>query len=237
MVLFVRLVCFFFSSRRRHTSCALVTGVQTCALPISRAGCAGGALRAQRVRAGRGLEHRLLRPVGRGAGQGAGEADRKRTGRREPAGAAPRQFHQRTDRALPRAAGRALMGTNISPLAGKPAQAAQLVNVDKLLAAYFDVKPDPSVAAQRVAFGTSGHRGSSFDGSFNEQHVLALTQAICEYRKEQGLDGPLFLGTTPNAKSKLGAERARQRNAATGVEVRNAGENGRGPGGEGGGGK
>src|SRR3546814_17740099 len=82
----------------------------------------------------------MLRPVGRGAGQGAGEADRKRTGRREPAGAAPRQFHQRTDRALPRAAGRALMGTNISPLAGKPAQAAQLVNVDKLLAAYFDVK-------------------------------------------------------------------------------------------------
>src|SRR3546814_3008457 len=75
------------------------------------------------------------------------------------------------------------MGTNVSPLAGKPAQAAQLVNVDKLLAAYFDVKPDPSVAAQRVAFGTSGHRGSSLDGSFNEHHVLAITQALCEYRK------------------------------------------------------
>src|SRR3546814_4956248 len=91
-------------------------------------------------------------------------------------GAAPRQFHQRTDRALPRAAGRALMGTNISPLAGKPAQAAQLVNVDKLLAAYFDVKPDPSVAAQRVAFGTSGQRGSSFDGSLNrsEEHKSEL---------------------------------------------------------------
>src|SRR3546814_243987 len=220
MVLFVRLVCFFFSSRRRHTSCALVTGVQTCALPISRAGCAGGALRAQRVRAGRGLEHRLLRPVGRGAGQGAGEADRKRTGRREPAGAAPRQFHQRTDRALPRAAGRALMGTNISPLAGKPAPAAQLVNLDKLLAAYFDVKPDPSVAAQRVAFGTSGHRGSSFDGSFNEQHVLAITQAICEYRKEQGIDGPLFLGIDTHALSKPACDSALEVLAANGVEVR-----------------
>src|SRR3546814_8757852 len=104
---------------------------------------------------------------------------------------------QRADPPLPRTAEWALMGTNVSPLAGKPAQAAQLVNVDKLLAAYFDVKPDPSVAAQRVAFGTSGHRGSSLDGSFNEHHVLAITQAICEYRKAQGIDGPLFLGIDP----------------------------------------
>src|SRR3546814_10163655 len=100
------------------------------------------------------------------------------------------------------------MGTNISPLAGKPAQASQLVNVDKLLAAYFDVKPDPSVAAQRVAFGTSGHRGSSFDVSFNEQHVLAITQAICEYRKEQGIDRPLFLGIDPHEMSQPAHARA-----------------------------
>src|SRR3546814_7707539 len=112
------------------------------------------------------------------------------------------------------------MGTNISPLAGKPAQASQLVNVDKLLAAYCDVKPDPSVAAQRVAFGTSGHRGSSFDGSFNEQHVLAITQAICEYRKEQGIDGPLFLGIDTHALSKPACDSALEVLAANGVEVR-----------------
>src|SRR3546814_15261286 len=112
------------------------------------------------------------------------------------------------------------MGTNISPLAGKPAQASQLVNVDKLLAAYCDVKPDPSVAAQRVAFGTSGHRGSSFDGSFNEQHVLAITQAICEYRKEQGIDGPLFLGIDPHALSTPACDSALEVLAANGVAVR-----------------
>src|SRR3546814_4297123 len=112
------------------------------------------------------------------------------------------------------------MGTNVSPLAGKPAQAAQLVNVDKLLAAYFDVKPDPSVAAQRVAFGTSGHRGSSLDGSFNEHHVLAITQAICEYRKAQGIDGPLFLGIDTHALSKPACDSALEVLAANGVEVR-----------------
>src|SRR3546814_374572 len=111
------------------------------------------------------------------------------------------------------------MGTNVSPLAGKPAQAAQLVNVDKLLAAYFDVKPDPSVAAQRVAFGTSGHRGSSLDGSFNEHHVLAITQAICEYRKAQGIDGPLFLGIDTHALSKPACDSALEVLAANGVEV------------------
>src|SRR3546814_2323577 len=73
------------------------------------------------------------------------------------------------------------------------------------------VKPDPSVAAQRVAFGTSGHRGSSFDGSFNEQHVLAITQAICEYRKEQGIDGPLFLGIDTHALSKPACDSALDR--------------------------
>ena len=69
-----------------------------------------------------------------------------------------------------------------------------LVNVQKLVAAYYALIPDPSVPAQRVAFGTSGHRGSSFDTSFNEWHVRAITQAICDYRRSKGVDGPLFLG-------------------------------------------
>lgn len=112
------------------------------------------------------------------------------------------------------------MATQVSPLAGKPAQAAQLVDVDKLVAAYFDIKPDPSVPAQRVAFGTSGHRGSSFDGSFNEQHVLAITQAICEYRKAQGIDGPLFLGIDTHALSGPARDSALEVLAANGVEVR-----------------
>src|SRR3546814_3916669 len=109
----LRWLFFFFSSRRRHTRCALVTGVQTCALPIY-----------------------------------------------------------------------------------------------------------PSVAAQRVAFGTSGHRGSSLDGSFNEHHVLAITQAICEYRKAQGIDGPLFLGIDTHALSKPACDSALEVLAANGVEVR-----------------
>ena len=107
-----------------------------------------------------------------------------------------------------------------NPLAGKPAQAAQLVDIDKLLAAYFDLKPDPSVAAQRVVFGTSGHRGCSFDRSFNEAHVLAITQAICEYRAQQGIDGPLFLGIDTHALSKPACDSALEVLAANGVEVR-----------------
>lgn len=83
---------------------------------------------------------------------------------------------------------------SVSPLAGKPADASALIDVKSLLAAYFTGQPDPSVPAERVAFGTSGHRGSSLDNSFNEAHILAITQAICLYRKEQQIDGPLFLG-------------------------------------------
>ena len=78
----------------------------------------------------------------------------------------------------------------VSPLAGKPADASILVDVPKLVTAYYTGQPDPAVAAQRVAFGTSGHRGSSLDDAFNEAHILAITQAICLYRKEQGIDGP-----------------------------------------------
>ena len=93
------------------------------------------------------------------------------------------------------------MGTQISPLAGKPAQSAQRVDIGKLLDAYYSVKPDPKNPAQRVAFGTSGHRGSSFDGSFNENHILAISQAICAYRGQQGIDGPLFIGIDTHALS------------------------------------
>jgi phosphoglucomutase len=89
----------------------------------------------------------------------------------------------------------------ISPLAGQPAQAAQLVDVSKLIHAYYSQRPDPALPAQRVAFGTSGHRGSSFDASFDEAHVLAISQAICSYRWRQGIDGPLFIGIDTHALS------------------------------------
>jgi phosphoglucomutase len=89
----------------------------------------------------------------------------------------------------------------ISPLAGKPANPDMLVNIPKLITAYYAEAPDPKVPAQRVAFGTSGHRGSAFNGSFNENHILAITQAICLYRKTQGTDGPLFLGIDTHALS------------------------------------
>jgi phosphoglucomutase len=82
----------------------------------------------------------------------------------------------------------------LSPLAGKPAPADLLVNLPRLVTAYYSLRPDPAVREQRVAFGTSGHRGVSFDASFNEDHVLAITQAICAYRRQQNINGPLFLG-------------------------------------------
>jgi phosphoglucomutase len=84
--------------------------------------------------------------------------------------------------------------TSTNPLAGKPAPASMLVDLPRLITAYYSERPDPSVATQRVAFGTSGHRGVSFQASFNEAHVLAMTQAICTYRKQQNITGPLFLG-------------------------------------------
>jgi phosphoglucomutase len=90
---------------------------------------------------------------------------------------------------------------SISPLAGKPAPQSILVNVPRLVTAYYSRKPDPEIASQRVKFGTSGHRGSAFDCAFNEDHILAITQAICEYRKQHGLDGPLFLGIDTHALS------------------------------------
>ena len=111
------------------------------------------------------------------------------------------------------------MSTKISPLAGKPAPASILVDVPKLLDAYVDLRPDPKVPAQRVAFGTSGHRGIAFERSFNEWHVLAISQAICEYRNGKGFDGPLFIGIDTHAVSQPALESALEVLAANGVET------------------
>jgi phosphoglucomutase len=111
------------------------------------------------------------------------------------------------------------MSTRISPLAGKAPPAADLVDLSALLAAYADLRPDPSVPAQRVAFGTSGHRGSSFARSFNEWHVLAISQAICEYRSGKGIDGPLFIGIDTHALSQPAFDSALEVLAANGVET------------------
>jgi phosphoglucomutase len=107
----------------------------------------------------------------------------------------------------------------VSPLAGKPAPRDILVNVPRLITAYYKEVPDPSVASQRVAFGTSGHRGSAFDRAFNEWHILAITQGICEYRKKQGTDGPLFLGMDTHALSVPALASALEVLAANGVDV------------------
>jgi phosphoglucomutase len=111
------------------------------------------------------------------------------------------------------------MPTVISPLAGKPAPRSLLVDVPRLVTAYYTGVPDPSVASQRVSFGTSGHRGSSFDCSFNEWHVLAITQAICEYRQSRRITGPLFLGIDTHALSDPACASALEVLAAHGVEV------------------
>jgi phosphoglucomutase len=108
---------------------------------------------------------------------------------------------------------------NVSPLAGKPAGPSTLVNAPKLVTAYCAQTPDPSVAAQRVAFGTSGHRGSSFNNAFNEQHILSITQSICLYRKQQQIDGPLYLGMDTHALSVPALASALEVLAANGVEV------------------
>ena len=111
------------------------------------------------------------------------------------------------------------METHTNPLAGQPAPPSVLIDVNKLIAAYFSERPDPTVVAQRVAFGTSGHRGSAFDVSFNEWHVLAITQAICDYRQAQGITGPLFLGIDTHALSQPACDSALGVLAANGVDV------------------
>jgi phosphoglucomutase len=108
---------------------------------------------------------------------------------------------------------------NISPRAGQPADPLMLVNVPKLVTAYYTQLPDPSVPEQRVAFGTSGHRGSAFDKAFNEWHILAISQAICLYRKQQKIDGPLFLGMDTHALSVPALASALEVLAANGVNV------------------
>ncbi len=107
----------------------------------------------------------------------------------------------------------------IDPRAGNPAEPSMLVDVPELIAAYYTQVPDPSVPEQRVAFGTSGHRGCAFERSFNERHVLAISQAICRYRSQRNIDGPLFLGMDTHALSGPALATALEVLAANGVEV------------------
>ncbi len=108
----------------------------------------------------------------------------------------------------------------VSPFAGKLAEPSMLVNVPKLITAYYTENPDPSVPEQRVMFGTSGHRGSALERSFNEWHILAITQAICLYREQQKIDGPLFLGMDTHALSIPAFRSALEVLAANGVDVK-----------------
>jgi phosphoglucomutase len=107
-----------------------------------------------------------------------------------------------------------------SERAGLPADPSILVDLDRLLGAYHDIRPDPDDPAQRVAFGTSGHRGSSFNGAFNEAHIVAITEAICRYRAAQATDGPLFVGRDTHALSEPAFQTALEVLVANGVEVR-----------------
>ena len=111
------------------------------------------------------------------------------------------------------------MNPKINPLAGHAAPAASLVDIPRLITAYYSERPDPNIAAQRVAFGTSGHRGCSFDLSFNEIHVLAISQAICEYRRQKNINGPLFIGFDTHGLSAPAFASALEVLAANGVEV------------------
>ena len=111
------------------------------------------------------------------------------------------------------------MAAKINPLAGKPADPAMLANIPRLVTAYFVGKPDPAVASQRVSFGTSGHRGSSLNNAFNENHILAISQAICDHRRAAGIDGPLFAGIDTHALAEPALASALEVFAANGVEV------------------
>ena len=107
----------------------------------------------------------------------------------------------------------------VSPLAGKPAPESILANIPRLMTEYYALEPDPAIAVQRVAFGTSGHRGTSHECSFNEEHILAITQAICLYRRDNGIDGPLFLGIDTHALSESAFASALEVLAANDVDV------------------
>lgn len=112
------------------------------------------------------------------------------------------------------------MSQHVHPLAGQPAPASLLVDVDALLSAYFERQPDPHDASQRIRFGTSGHRGSSLKSSFNESHILAITQAICDWRQQHGITGPLYLGRDTHALSDPATASALQVLAANRVQTR-----------------
>ncbi|PZQ14198.1 MAG: phosphoglucomutase, alpha-D-glucose phosphate-specific [Ancylobacter novellus] len=112
------------------------------------------------------------------------------------------------------------MSADVSPLAGKPIAPERLVDVPALMTAYFAARPDMDDPAQRVAFGTSGHRGSSLDGVFTESHIAAVTQAVCDHRAKAGIDGPLFLGKDTHALSEAAFATALEVLAANGVEAR-----------------
>ncbi len=114
----------------------------------------------------------------------------------------------------------------ISLHAGKPADRSLLINVPRLVRAYYTGQPDPSVSTQRVVFGTSGHRGSALDNAFNEAHILAITQAICLYRKQQSIDGPLYIGVDTHALSEPAFASALEVLAANEVEVMVDADNG-----------
>ncbi len=116
-------------------------------------------------------------------------------------------------------ADRSVSQAGVSPLAGKPPDPLSLVNIPRLIAAYYTERPDPSIAAHRVSFGTSGHRGSAFACGFNEWHVLAIAQAICRYREAQAINGPLFLGIDTHALSEPASRSALEVLAANGVHV------------------
>src|SRR3990170_5969817 len=111
------------------------------------------------------------------------------------------------------------VAAEINPLAGKIVEPSMLVNVPRLVTAYFAGKPDPSVPAQRVAFGTSGHRGSALNHAFNEAHILAISQALCDHRKRSGIDGPVFVGVDTNALAEPALASALEVFAANGIEV------------------
>src|SRR5271157_2595556 len=110
-------------------------------------------------------------------------------------------------------------GQERNPRAGMPAEPSDLVNIPRLITAYYAGRPDPTVPEQRVTFGTSGHRGSAFSDSFNESHILAITQAICGYRQQQEINGPLFLAMDTHALSEPAFASALEVLAANGVEV------------------
>src|SRR6059058_4844577 len=105
------------------------------------------------------------------------------------------------------------------PRAAQPSSPSDLVNIPKRDTAYYTVHPDPADIGQRVSFGTSGHRGSAFTATFNEDHILATTQAICDYRASQGIDGPLYLGADTHALSEPAQVTALEVLAANGVHV------------------